>query len=108
MCAFGVELDVTSQDSIEGMVKRVADVAGAIDILDILVNNAGFLCRQCSGIRALDWGRLELESHLIERCVADGPTLRDSQKRTTRLPVFPRVDGTKKTLPASCQVSNVA
>jgi len=37
--AFGVQLDVTSQDSIEGMVKRVVDVAGAIDIL---VNNAGF------------------------------------------------------------------
>ena len=37
--AFGVQLDVTSQDSIEAMVKRVVDVAGSIDIL---VNNAGF------------------------------------------------------------------
>ena len=37
--AFGVQLDVTSQDSIEGMVKRVVDGAGAIDIL---VNKAGF------------------------------------------------------------------
>ena len=38
-CAFSVQLDVTSQDSIEGMVKRVVEVAGAINIL---VNNAGF------------------------------------------------------------------
>ena len=37
--AFGVQLDVTSQDCIEGMLKRVVDVAGGIDIL---VNNAGF------------------------------------------------------------------
>ena len=36
--AFGVQLDVTSQDCIEGMLKRVVD-AGSIDIL---VNNAGF------------------------------------------------------------------
>src|SRR4051812_5814885 len=38
--AFAVELDVTSQASIDQLVKRVVEVAG---VIDILVNNAGFL-----------------------------------------------------------------
>jgi NAD(P)-dependent dehydrogenase (short-subunit alcohol dehydrogenase family) len=37
--AFGVQFDVTRQDSIEGMVKRMVEIAGSIDIL---VNSAGF------------------------------------------------------------------
>jgi galactitol 2-dehydrogenase len=37
--AFAVQLDVTQQESIDQLVKRVVEVAGAIDIL---VNNAGF------------------------------------------------------------------
>jgi NAD(P)-dependent dehydrogenase (short-subunit alcohol dehydrogenase family) len=37
--AFGVQLDVSNQDSIEKMVKKVVEVAGGIDIL---VNNAGY------------------------------------------------------------------
>jgi NAD(P)-dependent dehydrogenase (short-subunit alcohol dehydrogenase family) len=37
--SFAVRLDVTSQESIDLMVKSVVDLAGGIDIL---VNNAGF------------------------------------------------------------------
>ncbi len=50
--SFSVELDVTEQDSVDAMIKKIIGQSGAIDIL---VNNAGVL-------GGADWGTREVEN----------------------------------------------